>query len=125
MKHAGCGEWTCKQSTALDRFQTHIAGNMCWPVARGYDPSHVMLHDTRRRQTTDDMATGNGGVMTPGNAESDMPRNLQLGSEIGDFLAKKGETNFVLTSGAVQNYELLEVLGKADPLLVSHLDGGS
>ena len=61
--------------------------------------------DTRRRRTTDDMATGNGGVMTPGSAESDMPRNPQLGSEIGDCFGEKGETNFVLTSGAVQSYE--------------------
>ena len=80
------------------------------------------------------MATGNGGVMTPGSAESDMPRNPQLGSEIGDCFGEKGETNFVLTSGEVQSYEkvktfanvcLLKVLDKADPLPVSHLDGGS
>ena len=51
------------------------------------------------------MATGYGGVMAPGNAESDMPRNPQLGSEIGDCFGEKSETNFVLTLGAVQSYE--------------------
>ena len=91
-----------------------------------------MLHDTRRRRTTDDMATGYGGVMAPGNAESDMPRNPQLSSEIGDCFGEKSETDFVLTLGAVQSYEnilanvcLLKILDIADPLPVPHLDGGS
>ena len=46
-----------------------------------------------------------GGVMAPGNAESDMPRNPQLSSEIGDCFGKKSETDFVLTLGAVKSYE--------------------
>ena len=67
------------------------------------------------------MATGNGGVMTLGSAESDMPRNPQLGSEIGDCFGEKGETSFVLTSGAVQSYEniwqwlSIESIGQSGP----------
>ena len=88
--------------------------------------------DTTETPNSDDMATGNGGAMIPGNAESDMPRNPQLSSEIGDCFGEKSETDFVLTLGAVQSYEnilanvcLLKILDKADPLPVPHLAGGS
>jgi hypothetical protein len=76
--------------TAWDSFQTHIAGNICWPVRRGLcDPSHVMLQDTTDMLNTYDMASGYGGVIAPGSAELVMLLGSESGVKLEFVLAKK------------------------------------